>query len=87
MPKSDDAFLSPTDLHRRVNKFGLAMQRNHRKAGDFPIPHEVIGNRTYYRESDVAAFIAGQQEAKAAAPAAGAPGAEADERLYRGGND
>lgn len=85
MPKPDDGFLSPTELHRRIEKFGPAMQRNHRKAGDFPIPHEVIGNRTYYRKSDVEAFLAG----KTVAPVAGAPAHldESGEQLYGGGND
>ena len=52
MPESDE-LLSPTDLHRKVNKFGLAFQRNHREAGDFPIQHVVVGKRTLYRKSGV----------------------------------
>jgi hypothetical protein len=70
MPESD-ALLSPTDLHRRIKKFGPTFQANHRKAGDFPIEHVVIGNRIFYRKSSVEAFLAGQ--AQTAAPAADAP--------------
>ena len=72
MPESN-ALLSPADLHRRIKKFGPTFQANHRKAGDFPIPHVVIGTRIFYRESDVTAFMAGQQQAKAASAPAGAP--------------
>ena len=71
MPESDE-LLSPTDLHRKVHKFGLAFQRNHREAGDFPIPHVQIGNRFFYRRSSVERFLA-EQEGKTAAPGAKAP--------------
>jgi hypothetical protein len=79
MPEPDELLLSPTDLHRKVPKFGLAFQRNHRKAGDFPIPHTQIGNRFFYRLSSVERFLAGQQEAKTAASGAKAP--EPDDTL------
>lgn len=77
MPESDE-LLSPTDLHRKVHKFGLAFQRNHRKAGDFPIPHVQIGNRFFYRRSSVEKFLA-EQEGKTMAPGAKAP--EPDDTL------
>lgn len=63
-----DQLLSPTDLHRVVRKFGVAFQRNHREAGDFPIAHVVIGNRVFYRRSSVDRFLA-EQEAKTAGDA------------------
>jgi hypothetical protein len=75
MPKPDDELLSPTDLHRKVRKFGLAFQRNHRKAGDFPIPHVQIGSRSFYRRSSVEKFLA-EQEAQTMAPVAQAPAPE-----------
>lgn len=87
MPASD-ALLSPSDLHRRIKKFGLQFQANHRRAGDFPIPHEVIGTRIFYRESDVTAFLAGKAQT-AVAPLACGPAPDQDEsgeRLFDGGD-
>jgi hypothetical protein len=57
-----DRLLSPTDLHRLEPKFGLERQRRHREAGDF-IPHVVLGNRVFYRESSYRKWLA-EQEAK-----------------------
>ena len=59
-----DPLLSPKDLHRRESKFGIQMQRRHREAGDF-IPHLVIANRVFYRESAIKKWF-DEQEAKAA---------------------
>jgi hypothetical protein len=75
MPEPDELLLSPTDLHRKVRKFGLAFQRNHREAGDFPIPHLQIGNRIFYRLSSVEKFLT-QQEGKTTAPRGGATKAD-----------
>ncbi len=52
---------SPQELHRRVPQFGIQMQRHHRQAGDFPIPHTSVGNRIYYRRSSVDRFLAEQE--------------------------
>jgi hypothetical protein len=56
MPESDP-LLSPQELRRKVPKFGLRFQHNHREAGDF-IPHIKIGNRFFYRLSSVEKFLA-----------------------------
>jgi hypothetical protein len=61
-----------------VRKFGLAFQRNHRKAGDFPIEHVQIGSRFFYRRSSVEKFLA-EREAQTTAPGAQAP--EPDDSL------
>jgi hypothetical protein len=57
-----DPLLTPMDLKRRDNKFGVALQRKYRKAGGF-IPHIVLGNRIFYRTSSVEKWLA-EQEAK-----------------------
>lgn len=66
-----DPLLSPTDLRRLEPKFGVALQRKRRKAGDF-IPHIQINNRYFYRLSSVKRWLA-DQEVKTVAPAADAP--------------
>ena len=63
MPESDP-LLSPQELRRKVPKFGLRFQHNHREAGDF-IPHIKIGNRFFYRLSAVEKFLA-DREARSA---------------------
>jgi hypothetical protein len=74
MPKPDDELLSPTDLHRKVPKFGLEFQRAHREAGDF-IPHIRLGSRIFYRLSSVTKFLEDQESkdgrASRCAPAPG----------------
>ena len=56
MPEHDP-LVSPPELHRMEPKFSVAMQREHRKAGDF-IPHIQIGTRIYYRLSSIRRFLA-----------------------------
>jgi hypothetical protein len=64
MPEpDDDEMLTPMDLKRLKPKFGLALQRKQREAGEF-IPHIRIGNRYFYRRSSVEKWLA-EQEAKA----------------------
>jgi hypothetical protein len=56
MPQND-TLLSPHELMRLHPHFGLRLQRERRKAGDF-IPHIRVGHRIYYRRSSVEKFLA-----------------------------
>jgi len=56
MPESDDILITPQELRLREPKFGLALQRKYRVAGEF-IPHIRLGNRIFYRLSSVEKFL------------------------------
>ena len=56
MPEND-TLLSPHELMRLHPHFGLRLQRERRRAGDF-IPHIIVGRRIYYRLSSVEKFLA-----------------------------
>jgi hypothetical protein len=56
MPEND-TLLSPHELMRLHPHFGLRLQRERRRAGDF-IPHIIVGRRIYYRLSSVEKFFA-----------------------------
>ena len=57
MTEDDDKLLTPHELMYKIPHFGLRLQRERRKAGDF-IPFIRVGHRIYYRESSVEKFLA-----------------------------